>query len=217
MTAASDSYKNALFQEEVAQGYRSLFELGFLPTEAFGDVSVRDPQTNTVYITMRPGTFYVTSPAEYHGCDTAIVSMDGTLLEENTPPADTLKMHLAIYKARPDVNAVVHNLTKWSSLFALRKQTLPLVLAEQKGLGGEIRCVTDAPVMSDEYCEKVVAALEGRKAALLHEFGAVAVAGTVDRAINYLAWLESVARKTLRASLIGTPIVIPMGSPHAKE
>ena len=61
------------------------------------------------------------------------------------------------------------------------------------------------------------AQLEGRKAALLHEFGAVAVAGTVDRAINYLAWLESVARKTLRASLIGTPIVIPMGSPHAKE
>lgn len=37
----------------------------------------------------------------------------------------------------------------------------------------------------------------------MKDFGAVAIADNVDNALNYLAWMEEVAQKIVRAELIG--------------
>ena len=38
---------------------------------------------------------------------------------------------------------------------------------------------------------------------MLHGNGCISVADNVDNALNYLAWMEEVAQKIYRASLIG--------------
>ena len=38
---------------------------------------------------------------------------------------------------------------------------------------------------------------------LLKDFGSISVADNVDNALNYLAWMEEVCQKIVRAEMIG--------------
>ncbi|NLY90445.1 MAG: class II aldolase/adducin family protein [Firmicutes bacterium] len=199
----SNNYKIKLFQDEAARCINELYKKGYLPNEKMGDVSVRDPESGYVFISLKPGTLPLRELSEYHGSDIAVVDKDGNPVTHHTIPSDNLALHLAVYKARPDVNCIIHTYPIWSSLFSERKEALPYVLVEQVEASTNVKCVESAPSMTKEYINEVVEKLGDQIYVLLYHFGSLSVGANVDHAINYLAWMESVARKITHASMIG--------------
>ena len=197
------NYKIKLFQDEAARCIGQVYQTGYLPNEKLGDVSVRDTESGNIFISIKPGSLRVGEPSEYHGSDIAVVDKDGNPVTHHTVPSENLALHLAVYKARPDVNCIIHTYPIWSSLFSQRKEALPFVLAEQVEASTDIKCVEGAPSMTDAYFKEVVEKLGDQIYVFLYNFGSLAVGANVDNTINYLAWVESVARKITQASVIG--------------
>lgn len=201
--AENNAYKLKLFQDETARGLARLYEAGYLPNDNMGEVSLRDAESGLVFISIKPGTFYIADPSEYHGSDIAVTTMDGEPVTTVTPPSERLALHLAVYQARPDVHAILHTYPVWSSLFAQRGEAVPYVLAEQIEASTAVECVTAEPSMDEAYFAQVVKHLKQEKYVLLRNFGSLAVGDNMDNAFNYLAWMESVTRKITLASMIG--------------
>ena len=192
--AENNAYKLKLFQDETARGLARLYEAGYLPNDHMGEVSLRDAESGLVFISIKPGTFYIADPSEYHGSDIAVATLDGEPVTTVTPPNERLALHLAVYKARPDVHAILHTYPVWSSLFSERGESVPYVLAEQIEASTAVECVTAEPSMDESYFDEVIRHLKQEKYVLLHN---------MDNAFNYLAWMESVTRKITLASMIG--------------
>lgn len=197
------SYRQKLFQDELARCIQRLHKEGWLPNENMGEASVRDEESGNVTISIKPGTIGVTDPAAYLGSDMPVVDAQGNYLTHHAPVHENLPLHLAIYKARPDVNAIIHVFPLWTTIFSNRKQGLPFVLAEQLEASCFVDCVQSEPAQTEEYYQKVVDALADQICVLLYNGGIVCVGDNIDNVINYVAWMESVAEKIALAELIG--------------
>ncbi len=208
MADKKDTYKIKLFQDEVARGIQVMHKQSLLPNDRMGDISIRDAETGNVFISIKPGTFHVKDPSDYHGSDIAVVDKKGNPLTDLTPPSDNLSMHLAVYDARPDINTVIHTFPVWTSLMSERKMDMPFVLAEQMEMSINVSCVTVEPSLNESYYKELLKKLGNEKFVLLYRYGALSVADNIDNAINYLAWMESVSEKFVLASMIGTPHLI---------
>lgn len=213
MSVRNDAYRIMLFQEEAARCIRRLYEEGRIPNDQKVDVSVRDKESGIVAISIQPGFIGVTDPSQYHGTDMAVVDMDGNLIYDITPPSENVDMHLAIYKARPDVNCIIHTYPVYCSLFAQRKQPLPLVFVEQGyiledfdfeskgGFGTDV--VTMEPEKSQKYYDEIIEKFHNTQFVMCYNNGCIATGDNVDNTINYLSWIEEVAQKITYASFIG--------------
>jgi len=72
-----------------------------------GHCSARIPGTDTVVIKPKHST-RTRSPEQLGGDDMSIINLDGELIEGSERPPAECFIHTEIYRARPDVNAVVH-------------------------------------------------------------------------------------------------------------
>lgn len=213
MSDRKDAYRIKLYQDECARCIHRLDAEGHIANEKMGDVSVRDLESGIVVMSIKPGFIGVTDVSQYHGTDMAVVDLDGNLVYDITPPNENLKLHLAIYKACPNVNAIIHTFPTYCGLFAQRNQPIPLAFVEQgyimqnfdfgNSQGFSTDVVTMEPAMTQEYFDEVVKKFHGTQFVMLHDNGCIATGDNVDNAINYLSWMEEVAQKITLASFIG--------------
>jgi L-ribulose-5-phosphate 4-epimerase len=194
-----------IYMEEAARGTRMLYERGFSPDGDNGDVSVKDPETGYVYISASPVPVDYRNLGEYRASDMCVVDLDGNRITTWSRPTIEMPMHIAILKARPDANAVVHTHGDWSSVFSISGKNIPLTLAEHYAhLGpGEVVCADYGKAGSFELAEVIVKAMGKNNAALMRNHGAVVVGRTLDEAFTNAQFLESIAQKTLFALLLG--------------
>ena len=207
-----DSRIDPVYLEEAAKGTRWSVEKGFTPSGDSGDVSIRDPKTGLIYIsgsmTSKPFPYHALS--EYRSQDMAVLEPDGTNLTPWSHATIEAPMHLAVYAARPDVNAVVHTHALWSSVFAITHEDIPFVLAEQYvNLGMEIRCAKYAAAGEIEMGTYVVDALGTNNAAIMANHGAITVAGDLETAYRYAYFLENIAQKAILAKQYGVIHEVP--------
>ena len=201
-----------VYLEEAARGTRWLVEKGFTPSGDSGDISIRDPKTGLIYITghIKTRPFQCNDLSEYRSSDMCVCEPDGTIVSEWSEPTIEAPMHLAIYRARPDVNAVVHTHALWSSAFAIAGMDIPFTLAEQYiNLGKDIKCAKYAAAGEDEMGDYVVEALGNNNAALMANHGAVTVANTLETAYRYAYFLENIAQKNIMAKILGNINRVP--------
>lgn len=199
-------------KEEVAAATRRFWEKGLTPGRDAGDISVRDLETGLIYICPRPKPNVLRIPnwgmikAEHM----VVINLDGKVVDDSgLLPTVEAPMHLAIYRARPDVNAIVHSHAVWSSAFAVTGRNIPLILAEQSlRLGGEVVCAAYGKVGSEEIAKNIVAALGKHKmAALMQNHGAVALGVTLEEAFIASDFLEKGAQVAILGGTLGPLIV----------
>lgn len=89
-------------REDIVRVGRLLYERGLVQW-CGGNISIRDPETGHVAI-KASGRAYMDAIPE----DVIIVDLDGNVLEGTNKPSIETPMHTSIYKARPDINAIVH-------------------------------------------------------------------------------------------------------------
>jgi L-ribulose-5-phosphate 4-epimerase len=156
-------------------------------------------------------SFYINSGASIRSSLTAddivAVDLNGTLVEGTARPPLELYIHAQVYRARPDVNAVIHTHPRWSTLLTMTGIGYQPVYA-QGVLLGDIP-VMDSPlsVNTKEMGEKLSSTLGGAQAVLLKSHGAVIVGGGLVEAFALAVYLEENARRQYLALQIGTPYV----------
>ena len=201
-----DKRINRLLLEQCAQGTRWLLDKGFTPSGDSGDVSLRDPNTGLIYISgfLKGLPFPYVDFHDFRAQDMAVFELDGTKISPWCDATIETPMHLAIYRARPDVNCVVHSHPLWASIFAIAGMDIPLSLAEQYiNLGAEIRTARYAPAGDMLMGEYIVEALGSNNAAIMANHGAVTCGPTMEFAFRYSHFLENIAQKTIFAKLLG--------------
>ncbi len=146
-----------------------------------------------------------------------IVEMDpeGNLLSDNGFRASSeYKMHLEIYRLRPDIGAVVHDHSAFASAFALAGQPLRCEMAElYMFYGGEIPCCRYGTPGSDEvFAEFEQYFLQEKKnVVLLANHGLTAAGKDLEEAFSRAEAVEKLAKITLLARLLGKENSLPSG------
>ena len=109
-------------------------------------------------------------------------------------PSSELAVHLAIYRSRPEVGAIIHAHPVHACVLSVLRLPLPPLLDEVTPvLGGEVCVAAYARSGSDALAEVTVEALRSRFGAILANHGTVTVGADLDQAYSRLEVLERAA------------------------
>jgi len=156
-------------------------------------------------------SFYINSGASVRSAltvdDIVAVDLDGGLLEGKARPPLEFHIHSEIYRARSDVNVVMHTHPRWSTLLTLVGATLQAVYA-QGALLGEVPAL-DSPLSINTKAmgEKLAATIGQARAVLLKAHGAVVLGTDIIECFALAAYLEENACRQYMAMQIGEPYV----------
>jgi L-fuculose-phosphate aldolase len=156
-------------------------------------------------------SFYINSGASVRSAltvdDIVTVDLDGNLIEGRARPPLEFHIHSEIYRARPDVFAVMHTHPRWSTFLTMAGVRYQVVYA-QGALLGDIPLL-DSPlsVNTKSIGEKLVDALGAGPAVLLKAHGAVAVGRTIVECFALAAYIEENAYRQYMTMQIGEPYV----------
>jgi L-fuculose-phosphate aldolase len=156
-------------------------------------------------------SFFINSGASVRAtlsaADIVAVDFEGQLREGTAAPPLEFPLHAEIYRARPDVQAVVHTHPRWSTLLSMVGAPYRAVFPQGALLGAV--GVLDSPlsVNTRPMGERVAAALGAGRALLLKSHGAVVTGGTILEAFALAIYLEENASRQYMAMQIGSPYV----------
>ncbi|HYM14020.1 MAG TPA: class II aldolase/adducin family protein [Dehalococcoidia bacterium] len=122
---------------------------------------------------------------------------------DGVPSSESL-VHLAVYRARRDVDAVIHTHSVYASAFAVAGVAIPPVLDEQViTLGGAVEVAAYGASASDALASNAVTALGRQAAVLLRHHGGLGVGTDLDEAFAVVELVERVARVRLLSAQLG--------------
>jgi L-fuculose-phosphate aldolase len=183
----------------LSEGSRAVAESGLVVGSA-GNVSVRVGED--MLVTPRR---YALGAVEPEDC-VRVRLEDGALTESRAgvDPSSETPLHRAVYAAS-DAGAVVHTHSHFATVMSTLVDEIPPVHYGTIAFGGNVRVARYATFGTDELAASVEEALRGRRAALLANHGAVAIADDVDRAVGLAIELEWLASVAYHATLAGQP------------
>lgn len=124
-------------------------------------------------------------------------------------PSSEWPFHAAIYRARPDLRAVVHvHSVHATALACLRRELPPFHYMVAVAGGASVPCVPYHVYGGDALAAAVAAAFADRDACLLANHGLVAGAATLERALAITVELEALCEVYLKACAAGTPALL---------
>jgi L-fuculose-phosphate aldolase len=135
------------------------------------------------------------------------VDAQGTILSGTMRPTSEMKMHLAVYRVRPDVKAIVHAHPPAATGFAACRIRLDqdVVLPEVVFNLGRIGFAGYATPTTEELPRSVEQEIPECDALLMANHGAITVAGDVLQAFYRMEVLEMYARVRLVTKVLGEP------------
>ena len=205
MTAPADRWTAE--KRAVADAAKRLADLG-LVSGSSGNVSVRLPcgdSSELLAVTPSGKRYSDLDESDIVVADFELEPVDGDL----APSSESL-LHVAIYRSRPDVGAVIHTHSEYATVLAVAGQEAPPVIDEMVvALGGGIRVSEYAFPGSQELADSVCAALEGRKAAIIKNHGAVGVGRDLAEAVDACTLVERVCKVFVYARLLGRVDSLP--------
>lgn len=142
--------------------------------------------------------------------EVVVVDFDGEPVEGDGLPSTEMLLHTAVYRARPDVRAVMHTHSVYASALAVAGRPLPPLIDEMVvGVGGAVEASAYAFPGTEELGEAVVAALGERNAALIRNHGLVGVGATLAEALRVCEMTERAAHIYAAAKAFGEPSPLP--------
>jgi len=175
---------------------RRLWQKGLVGASE-GNLSVR----------LSPQRFLVTpsgvSKGHMRPADLLVVDQRGRVVGEGQPSSE-LGLHMTIYGARPDCQAVIHAHPSFATAFALAGCSLPDdVMPEAMMVLGSVALAPFGLTGTPALGESVRPFLADHKTILLANHGAVVLGRDLTDAYNRMETLERVAEVLFRAQSLG--------------
>ena len=134
-----------------------------------------------------------------------VTDLEGRVVEGDRHPSSEVKMHLMVYRRRPDAGAVVHAHPPVSTAFAVcgRGLEVPYVAELAAGLGAVPCTPSFAMLSTDQVPESIAPYLPDHNAVLLANHGALAWGADLWEAFDRLETVEHTAKIVLNAETLG--------------
>ena len=175
-----------------------------LTVGTWGNISVRDRETNLIYISPS-GIDYEAIREE----DIVVLDNDLEVVDGSATPAIEKVMHVAVLNAREDVNAVIHIHPLYSSVLGVNGMELPGISEDfVQIVGDKMICAEYALPGTPELARNAVKALGDRNAVLLPNHGTLCVGKDLKDAFKICYVVEKTAHIYILAKSIGTPRLI---------
>ena len=129
--------------------------------------------------------------------DIVALPLAGPLPSLARQPSSEWRMHAAIYRARPDVAAIVHTHSPRATALACAGRGIPAFHYMIALAGGDVRCTPYSTFGTPHLAESAVRGLEGRRACLLGNHGVMAVGTSLARAHAVAIEVENLAGEYL--------------------
>jgi L-fuculose-phosphate aldolase len=137
-----------------------------------------------------------------------VVDMEGQS-SRGLKPSSEWRIHRDIYRARPEVGAVVHAHSPHAVSLSCLRRGIPAFHYMVAAAGGkDIRCAAYATFGTQSLSESVLAALQDRRACLMANHGLVAVGANLDAALSVAVEVEELCAQYWRAKLMGEPVLL---------
>ncbi len=135
----------------------------------------------------------------------AEIGMDGTNFTSALKPSGETAMHLAIYKRRPDIRAIVHAHPPTACVFTCIDRKLNMrLLAESYAFVGEPAFAPYALTGTQELAEIVADTLGEKTAAvLMQNHGVLTVGQNLLEAFDRMELIENAAKINIAAAQLG--------------
>ena len=187
--------------------------------DAFGHVSIRDPGD--------PGRFCLSrarAPECIEADDIMAFTLDGQAIDpRGRKPYAERFIHAAIYEARPDVQAVVHNHSPAVIPFGITPTPLQPLLHMCASMGADVPTWdsrtrfgdTNLLVTAMPMARDLAAALGPRPVALMRGHGCVVAAGSLREVVFTAIYLQLNAELQQRAMALGPVTFLSAGEIEA--
>jgi L-fuculose-phosphate aldolase len=145
--------------------------------------------------------------AVLEGEQVSVVDLEGRVVEGELEPTSELDLHLGVYR-RYEAGAVVHTHAPMATALACVLDELPCIHYQMLLFGGSVRVAPYATFGTPELAESVLDALDGRRAALMSNHGAITYAADLDAAVELSLLLVWACTVYWRAAALGAPRVL---------
>jgi L-fuculose-phosphate aldolase len=190
-----DKYKSE--RKEVAHFMRRLYKHG-LTTTSGGNISLR---LSDDLILITPSA---TDKGRMKWKEVGIVNIFGENLTPNLKPSIETAMHLAIYKKKNEVIAIVHAHPVYASLFtAIKSKINTNLTAEAKAILGDPLLVRYAVMGSRALAEVAAENILKSDILLLENHGILTTGSNLLQAFDKIEVLENAAKMTLMTEMTG--------------
>ncbi len=197
----SDDPRHGDSRRQVVAAIRHLVDSG-LTTGSSGNVSVRTADGMLITPTGL-------APADLDMSDIVAVDLGGAIAAGQLRPSSEWRIHVDIYRARPEVNAVVHCHSAYATILACAHRTIPAQHYMIAAAGcNEIPLAPYATFGTEALSVSALGALENARACLLANHGQVATGDTLEEALKLAALVEELAHWHWGALAIGGPVLL---------
>lgn len=197
LMAKQKAAEDELRRELVRYG-KWLYRLGYTPATA-GNLSVRLDERRILV------TPTGVSKCQLRRAELAIVDLEGRQLEGCRKPTSELGMHLAFYRERSDVQAVIHSHPPVATAFACAGRALDEMLCQEAAMTlGPVPLARYATTGTDEVADSLRPFIPAYDAVLLANHGAVTCGAHLFDAFCKMETLEHVAQIRLAAQQLGS-------------
>ena len=190
---------------DIVEVGRRLWERGYVASND-GNISVRLDDSRLITTPKNVSKGFMTPDMM------VITDLDGRKISGERDPSSELKMHLEVYRNRPDAGAVVHAHPPTATGFAVAGIALDrAVLAEVITTLGSIPIAEYATPSTEELPAAVRKYVKAHDGLLLANHGALALAGDVMSAYYRMETIEHFAKISLVARTLGRENLLSRG------
>lgn len=177
----------------------------FLGVYAPGNLSARLPDSKRVIIS--PSGF---DKGSLKPQDLVVVDLSGKRIMGSHRPSVETPMHCAIYRRRPEVNAVVHAHSPGCLAFAVAHQEIPATTIELAAVSGRrVPLAKYATPGTEALGEITAVGLGDSDAVVMANHGLAAVGRTLDEAFHNAVSVETTALINVQARMLGSIVELP--------
>lgn len=136
--------------------------------------------------------------------DLVVLSAEGDLLHGHRSASSEKDLHLACYRAFPEVGGVIHSHPVYASMFACARQPIPACIEESiMYVGGEVAVCDYAMTGTPGLGAEAVQHLADTSAALLANHGMVTIGRDPGDALHVALVVERTAQIAFGARVLG--------------
>jgi L-fuculose-phosphate aldolase len=191
-------------REAVARWGRRLLEAG-LTVGSGGNLSAIHRGAGLVAISPSGMDYGAIAPG-----DVPLMDLEGRVAEGARKPSTEWHFHLALYRSRPEVGAVVHTHSPYATTYACLEREIPAVHYLIGFAGRSVPVAPYATFGTEALARSVTSALGPEdQAVLLAHHGVVTVGATLAVAFRVAESVEFVARLAFQAEALGRPQPLP--------
>lgn len=186
-----------MVKEDILEVGRRMYAKGFVASND-GNISVRISENELIITPTGVSKGYMKTG------DLLKVDMDGNVISGDKKPTSEMKMHLIVYKNRPDVFSVCHAHPQIATAFAVaRKACEKIALPEVIFSIGNVALSEYATPTTEEVPDSIAQIIKKADAVLLSNHGALTVGSNVLDAYYKMETLEHFAGIMMYARLLG--------------